>query len=150
MIRNSDGMNHVRECVERMEGHTLAVEFRNKSWFDGDNLEKTIAFERDLGVVHTMVDGPQGFTNSVPLVWEATNPNFALLRLHGRNKEAWNIKADASSSRFDYWYSPEELAAMVPEVREIASRVDAMHIVFNTNNQDQGQVNARLMRQLIA
>ena len=150
MIRNRDGMDHVRECARRMQGHTLAVEFRNKSWFEGDNLEKTIAFERDLGVVHTMVDGPQGFTNSVPLVFEATHPKIALLRLHGRNKATWNIKSDASSSRFDYWYSPEELAAMVPEVREVASRVDQMHILFNTNYQDQGQGNARLMRQLIA
>jgi uncharacterized protein YecE (DUF72 family) len=149
MIRNRDGMAHVRHCVDMMEGHTLSVEFRNKSWFDGDKLEKTIKFERDLGVVHTMVDGPQGFGNSVPLVWEATNPKIALLRLHGRNKATWNIKAEASSSRFDYWYSPEELDAMVPEIRDVASRVDAMHIVFNTNNEDQGQANARLMRQLL-
>jgi uncharacterized protein YecE (DUF72 family) len=149
MIRDRDGMAHVRHCVEKMQGHTLAVEFRNKSWFEGDKLEKTIAFERELGVVHTMVDGPQGFTNSVPLVWEATHPKIALLRLHGRNKDTWNIKAEASSSRFNYWYSPEELQAMVPEIRGVASRVDAMHILFNTNNEDQGQVNARLMRQLL-
>jgi uncharacterized protein YecE (DUF72 family) len=150
MIRNRDGMAHVRHCVEMMQGHMLSVEFRNKSWFEGDKLEKTIEFECELGVVHTMVDGPQGFTNSVPLVWEATNPKIALLRLHGRNKETWNIKAEASSSRFDYWYSPEELEAMVPEIRGVASRVDAMHIVFNTNNEDQGQANARLMRKLLA
>jgi uncharacterized protein YecE (DUF72 family) len=149
MIRNRDGMAHVRHCVEKMEGHTVAVEFRNKSWFEGDKLEKTIAFERELGVVHTMVDGPQGFTNSVPLVFEATHPNIALLRLHGRNKDTWNIKAEASSSRFDYWYSGEELEAMVPEIREVASRVEQLHILFNTNNQDQGQVNARLMRKLL-
>ncbi|MEJ6022536.1 DUF72 domain-containing protein [Ramlibacter sp. PS4R-6] len=149
LIRNRDGMAHVRHCVERMEGHTVAVEFRNKSWFEGDNLEKTIDFERDLGVVHTMVDGPQGFTNSVPLVSEATHPKIALLRLHGRNKDTWNIKAEASSSRFNYWYSPEELSAMVPEIRDVASRVDAMHILFNTNYEDQGQANARLMRQLL-
>lgn len=150
MIRNRDGMAHVQHCVDMMQGHVLAVEFRNKSWFEGDNREKTIAFERDLGVVHTMVDGPQGFTNSVPLVWEATHPKIALVRLHGRNTETWNIRAEASSSRFDYWYSPDELGAMVPEIRDVASRVDAMHILFNTNNQDQGQVNARLMHQLLA
>jgi hypothetical protein len=31
----------------------------------------------------------------------------------------------------------------------VAARAGAMHIVFNTNNQDQGMVNARLMRQLL-
>ena len=145
LIRNRDGMAHVRHCVEMMQGHEVAVEFRNKSWFDEEHLEKTIDFERELDVVHTIVDSPQGFANCVPLVWEATSPRLALLRLHGRNKATWNIKSAASSSRFDYWYSPEELSAMVPEIEAIASKVGALHILFNTNYEDQGQVNARLM-----
>lgn len=149
LIRNREGMAHVRHCTEQMPGHLLSVEFRNAIWFDADRLEKTIAFERELGVVHTIVDGPQGFTNSVPCVWDVTQPKLALLRLHGRNKETWNIKAAASSSRFDYWYSPEELDAMIPEIRHVASLADSVQIVFNTNYEDQGQVNARLMRQLL-
>jgi uncharacterized protein YecE (DUF72 family) len=149
MIRNREGMMHVRQCVEQLPEHLLSVEFRNASWFDGDRLEQTIAFERELGVVHTIVDGPQGFANSVPCVWDVTHPKLALLRLHGRNKDTWNIKAASSSSRFDYWYAPEELEAMIPEIRHVASLAQSLHIVFNTNYQDQGQVNARLMRQLL-
>jgi len=149
LIRNREGMAHVRHCAEMMQGHDVAVEFRNKSWFDEDNIERTVEFERELGVVHTIVDSPQGFANCVPLVWEATSPRIALLRLHGRNQATWNIKSAASSSRFDYWYSGEELEAMVPEIRHIASKVKAMHVLFNTNNQDQGQVNARLMRSVL-
>jgi uncharacterized protein YecE (DUF72 family) len=150
LIRNRDGMAHVRHCVEKMQGHEVAVEFRNKSWFAGEHLEKTIEFERELGVVHTMVDSPQGFPNCVPLVWEATHPRIALLRLHGRNKATWNIKSAASSSRFDYYYSQDELEAMVPEIRHVASKVQTLQILFNTNYQDQGQANARLMRQVLA
>lgn len=150
VIRNREGMAHVRHCAEQMPGHTVAVEFRNTTWLDDEHLERTIEFERELGVVHTIVDSPLGFANSVPCVWESTNRDLALLRLHGRNKATWNARGPASSSRFDYWYSPEELEAMVPEIRHIASQVGAMHIVFNTNYQDQGQVNARLMRQILA
>jgi uncharacterized protein YecE (DUF72 family) len=151
LLRNREGLAHVEHCVERMADHTLAVEFRNQSWFDSGNLEKTIAFERELGVVHTIVDSPQGFANCVPCVWEATHPRFALLRLHGRNRDTWNIKgAASSSSRFNYWYSADELAAMVPEIRHIAQLVASMHVVFNTNHEDQGQVNARLMRKLLS
>jgi uncharacterized protein YecE (DUF72 family) len=149
MIRNREGMAHLRHCVEQMPGHVISVEFRNAIWFDGDRLDKTIAFERELGLVHTIVDGPQGFANSVPCVWDVTHPKLALLRLHGRNKDTWNIKAAASSSRFDYWYAPEELEAMIAEIHHVASLAESVHIVFNTNNQDQGQVNARLMRQLL-
>ncbi|MRD46679.1 DUF72 domain-containing protein [Caenimonas koreensis DSM 17982] len=151
LLRNREGLAHVEHCVEKMAGHTVATEFRNKSWFDGANLESTIAFERELQVVHTIVDSPQGFANCVPLVWEATHPRYALMRLHGRNRETWNIKGAASStSRFDYWYSADELDAMTPEIRQIAQMVDKLHIVFNTNFEDQGQVNARLMRRVLS
>jgi uncharacterized protein YecE (DUF72 family) len=149
LLRNREGMAHVAHCVEKMPDHLLAVEFRNKTWFDEKNLERTIDFERDLGVVHTIVDEPQGFANCVPCVWEVTSPKFALVRLHGRNRETWNIKSDASSSRFNYWYSPDELSAMVPEIRHLAGSVDWVHVVFNTNYEDQGQVNAKLMREAL-
>ena len=149
LLRNRDGMAHVRHCVERMAGHLVAVEFRNKTWFD-DKADQTVAFERELGVVHTVVDGPQGFANCVPCIWEATQPKLALVRLHGRNADTWNIKGAASSaSRFNYWYSKEELAAMVPEIRHLAGLAQHVHVLFNTNYEDQGQVNARLMRQLL-
>jgi uncharacterized protein YecE (DUF72 family) len=100
-------------------------------------------------VVHTIVDSPQGFANCVPCVWEVTHPKLALLRLHGRNREAWNTKAAAASSRFDYRYCGEELAAMVPEIRHVAGLARHMHVLFNTNYEDQGQVGARMLRQLL-
>jgi uncharacterized protein YecE (DUF72 family) len=149
LLRNREGMGHVRKCVERMEGYLLSVEFRNKSWFEGDGGSKTVAFERELGVVHTIVDGPQGFANSVPTVWEVTNPALALVRLHGRNKETWNIKSSAASSRFNYWYSADELTQIVPDIRRVAGLAGTVHVLFNTNYEDQGQVNARLMTQLL-
>jgi uncharacterized protein YecE (DUF72 family) len=149
LLRNREGHAHVSECVERMEGHLLSVEFRNQTWFAGDNAGKTLAFERELGVVHTIVDGPQGFANCVPCVWEATNPDLALVRLHGRNQATWNVKSVASSSRFDYWYSQEELAGIVPDIRKIATKTAKVHVIFNTNNEDQGQVNARVLAQLM-
>jgi uncharacterized protein YecE (DUF72 family) len=149
LLRNREGMAHVAHCAEMMQGHLLSVEFRNKTWFDGDNLGKTIAFERELGVAHTVVDEPQGFANCVPCVWEVTHPALALVRLHGRNQETWNSKGPASSSRFNYWYSDDELAAMVPRIRGIASLAESVHVVFNTNYEDQGQVNAGRMMRLL-
>ena len=150
LVRNRDGMAHVRHCIERMAGHRIAVEFRNKTWFDGEHLARTLAFERELGVVHTIVDAPQGFASSVPCVWEVTNPDLAIVRLHGRNAATWNIKgAPSASSRFDYQYSGEELAALVPPLRRLAGLARHVHVIFNTNYQDQGQVGARMMRELL-
>ena len=150
LLRNRASMAHVEHCVEKMQGHLLAAEFRHGTWFHGERLEQTLAWERALGLVHTVVDSPQGFANCVPCVWDVTNPRLAIVRLHGRNKETWNKKGlAASSARFDYQYSAEELAAMVPEVEHLASHAHAVHVVFNTNYEDQGQVGARRMRELL-
>lgn len=150
ILRNREGHEHVAHCVQTMAGHTLAVEFRNRTWFEGEHAAATLAFERDLNVVHVVVDGPQGFANSVPAVWEVANPALAILRLHGRNQETWNQKGlTASSERFNYDYPDQELAALVPRIRELAKRVGAMHVVFNNNFEDQGQRNARTLMRLL-
>ncbi|CPI19583.1 Protein of uncharacterised function DUF72 [Bordetella pertussis] len=92
--------------------------------------------------MHTVVDSPQGFANSVPPVWARTHPELALVRLHGRNAGAWNNRAAASSSRFQYEYSPQELAELAERVRRLAERARQTHAVFNTNYEDQGMRNA--------
>ena len=144
LLRNAEGHAHVRMCVERMAGHTLSVEFRQQSWFaDERAVASTLAFERELGVVHTVVDGPQGFANSVPALWEVTHPHYALLRLHGRNVETWNIKgASDSSERFNYDYPEAELSELAQKVKRIAAQALSTHVVFNNNMEDQGQRNA--------
>jgi len=103
-----------------------------------------LGFERELGVVHTVVDAPQGFDNSVPQIWEATHPRFAYVRLHGRNAATWNVKGGtAASDRFNYDYSDSELAGLANRVAELAKRGLDVDVVFNNNMEDQGQRNAR-------
>jgi uncharacterized protein YecE (DUF72 family) len=146
IVSNAQGRAHVSECVERMAGHTLSVEFRHRSWFDAAHSEGTLAFERELGVVHTIVDEPQGFENSVPAVWQATHPRYALLRLHGRNAATWNVQgASAASDRFNYDYSDDELAGFAESIRSLLPPLLQTHVIFNNNMEDQGQRNARTM-----
>ena len=134
LVCNAAGRAHVAHCVERMAGHTLSVEFRHQSWFTQAQAEPTLAFERELGAVHTVVDGPQGFTNSVPAIWAVTHPAFALLRLHGRNTGTWNMKgATAASDRFNYDYPDEELGELAVPVRRLSHAALKTHVVFNNN-----------------
>jgi uncharacterized protein YecE (DUF72 family) len=150
LLRDRGGMAHVQHCAERMAGHVVAAEFRHQTWFEEKHVQDTLAFERELGLVHTVVDSPQGFANCVPCVWEVTNPALAIVRLHGRNTATWNIKgATSASSRFDYWYSQAELAEMVAPLRRLGGLAQHVHVVFNTNYEDQGQASARMMRELL-
>lgn len=150
VLRNREGHAHVTHCVQMMHGHTVAVEFRNRTWFDAAHAAQTLAFERELGVVHVVVDGPQGFSNSVPAVWEVTHPDRAIVRLHGRNSETWNQKGlTAASDRFNYDYSEKELAALASDILHLATKVGAVQAVFNNNHEDQGQRNARTLMRLL-
>ena len=121
VMRNRAGRAQVEHCIERMRGRVVSVEFRHQSWFDEAHRASTLAFERTLGVVHTVVDGPQGFTNSVPALWETTHPAFALARLHGRNARTWNVRgATSASERFDYDYGDAELAELASRIRRLS------------------------------
>lgn len=89
---------HVAECRRRLPEHTLSVEFRHQSWFSERHRQRTLAFERELGLVHTVLDSPLGFANTVPPEWEITHPRLAVVRLHGRNADTWNAKGLASAA----------------------------------------------------
>jgi uncharacterized protein YecE (DUF72 family) len=103
-----------------------------------------------LGVVNVTVDEPQGMPNTIPQVWDTTHPTLALVRLHGRNHETWNVQgATAASDRFNYDYTEDELSGMVANIEKLATNVATVHVVFNNNFEDQGQRNARsLMKRL--
>jgi uncharacterized protein YecE (DUF72 family) len=150
LLRNKSGHAHVARCVEAMQGYTVSVEFRNKTWFDEAHVGETLAFERELNVVHTVVDGPQGFHNSVPPVWESTHISYSLVRMHGRNHETWNIKgATVASERFDYDYPDVELEGIAARVERLAPETFTTHVVMNNNNEDQGQRNAATLMRIL-
>jgi len=141
--RDARGRAHVADCARRMQEHLISVEFRHRSWFDSAAaIADTLAFERDLGVVHTVVDAPQGFENTVPAIWECTHPDLTLLRLHGRNTDAWNVSGTASSGRFQYQYTEQELVELAERFSRLATQSTQAHAVFNTNFEDQGMRNA--------
>lgn len=145
LIRNRSGQAHVAHCADRLADHTLSVEFRHASWFDGNNAMDTLSFARDLGAVHTVVDEPQGFTNSVPPLWEPSHDKFALVRMHGRNAAAWSNTTGGSGGRFNYDYDNAELEGLAWQVERLSAQTADVHVVFNNNNRDQAQRNGRTL-----
>ena len=135
-----------------LAGFTVAVEFRNKTWFDTDrHAARTLEFERSNGLVNVVVDEPQGIANTIPAVWEVTNPALAIVRVHGRNYGTWNRKGlKASSQRFDYDYSEQELTELGGAVKKLAVKAASTHVLFNNNYQDQGQRGARTLTAILA
>ena len=143
--------DYLEHCRAMLAGFTVAVEFRNKTWFNTEkHTHRTLAFEQDNGLVNVVVDEPQGIANTIPAVWEVTNPNLSVVRLHGRNHGTWNRKGlEASSQRFDYDYSDDELKGLAEDVKRLAPRVASVHVLFNNNYQDQGQRGARALASML-
>jgi uncharacterized protein YecE (DUF72 family) len=141
--------DHILECATRLAGYHLAIEFRHRSWFEGEHRESTLAFERKHDLTHVIVDEPQGFENSIPSVWETTSPKLAIVRLHGRNSATWNAAGKAASERFNYDYSDDELAELASSIVPIAKGIDETHVVFNNNYEDQGQRNGRSLMAML-
>jgi uncharacterized protein YecE (DUF72 family) len=146
-----EARKHVEHCASMTEGFVVAVEFRNVSWWTDRTRESTLAFERAHALVNVVVDGPQGFSSSVPPIWEVTHPRLAIVRMHGRNAATWEKKGlRASSDRFNYDYSEQELDGLAENIEARARRVPTVHAILNNNYQDQGQRNAQTLRRLIS
>ncbi|WP_313912742.1 DUF72 domain-containing protein [Tahibacter sp.] len=142
--------DYLEEVRQRLTGYLVAVEFRHESWMTEDRRDATLAFEAQHGFVNVVVDEPQGARNSIPSVWAITNPELAIVRLHGRNEATWNLKDSTSASdRFNYDYNAEELAALAEPIQQLASSVVQVHAIFNNNFEDQGQRNGQTLMKLI-
>src|SRR6266550_80068 len=133
--------DYIEHCRAMLAGFRLAIEFRNRSWFDGErHAARTLSFERDNGLVNVVVDEPQGLANTIPSVWEVTDPALSIVRLHGRNHGTWNKKGLTSSAqRFNYDYDEGELTEVAQNVGTLSRKAEIVHVLFNTNYQDQGR-----------
>lgn len=150
LVANRDAFDHLRHCREMLPDVRLAIELRNKSWFGDKARDRVLAFEREQGFAHVTVDEPQGFTSSIPQVWEAARDDLGIVRLHGRNREMWTKKGLRSSAdRFNYLYSTAELEALVPAIRGLSEKVGELHVLFNNCYEDKAQQNALQLQTLL-
>ena len=141
---------HVEDCVRRMTGHLVAVEFRNRTWFGDGRADATLDWERGLGVVHVVVDEPQHTGNFAHGIWAVTNPSLAIVRLHGRNAETWRGKGiTASSERFNYEYTDAEFDELAERMRNLAEDAIELQVLVNVNFEDQGVKAARRLHILL-
>ena len=130
-------LSELEPLIEMLNGHALAIEFRNRNWATRDQLQSTIDFVRKHGAIFVNVDAPESdhFTVMRSDVDEVTDPNVAYLRLHGRNARAY-ITGKTVAARFDYDYSEKEIAEVAKRSRKLAKEARDVHVIFNNNNLD--------------
>jgi len=130
-------LNELEPLIKMLNGYDLAIEFRNRNWVIGDQLQSTIDFVREHGAIFVNVDAPASnhFTVMRSDVDEVTNSNVAYLRLHGRNAKAY-ITGKTVAARFDYDYNEKEIAEVAQRSRKLVKEARDVHVIFNNNNLD--------------
>jgi len=139
----------IDDAAERLAGWKIAVEFRNGSWLNEKNRDRTLAFLSERSIPFVMVDEPQGFKSSVPPEVAVTSPELAIVRFHGRNAATWEAKNITPAERFRYLYTRDELAEWIPRVREVAEQAKEVHLMFNNCYANYGTTNAREIADLL-
>lgn len=131
-----------------MHPFLTAFEFRHESWFSDKHRDSTLAMERERGIVHVIVDAPEGVTKRAHTVWETTSAELAIVRLHGRNAETWS-GAETAADRFNCECGEDELRKLGPEIEAISKKVSRTHVLFNNCYRDVAQRNAGMMLRLL-
>jgi uncharacterized protein YecE (DUF72 family) len=139
----------IERGAELLAHHEVLVEFRQRGWLEEQNREATLEWLGRHGLTYVVADAPDVGTPNVAGTVIATTTPTAYLRFHGRNAATWNVHGGEASERFDHFYTEEELRGWVEPLRELAGSSRNVYGMFNTNNADQGPVNADLLRRLL-
>jgi uncharacterized protein YecE (DUF72 family) len=116
---------------------------------DDSDRDRTLRFLSEEKLPLVCVDMPQGFRSSMPPIAEATSPELAVVRMHGRDREAWQHKGPTATPRFRYLYKEKELREWVPKVEHLAEGAQNVHVLLNNCYEDHAVVNARQLTDLL-
>lgn len=128
----------------RLEGVAdVAVEFRHRSWTDGDDLKQAAREVLSAhGAAVCTVDGP-----SFPTV-EPRRSDHAYVRFHGRRADAWFEATGLDDhARYDYEYTADELAPWVDRLQGWDQ--DRVRVYFNNHPDGQAFRNADTLREML-
>ncbi|WP_281658061.1 DUF72 domain-containing protein [Halobacillus sp. Cin3] len=141
----------LRYIREWLEPYPIALEFRNRTWFQEEYRAQTLSFMKDQQWIHSICDEPQAGEGSVPRILVPTHPNKTLVRFHGRNTHGWNKngRKDWRKVRFLYRYSHDELAEWAERARELEQETPEVTLLFNNNSGGDAADNAKQFQEML-
>jgi len=125
-------------------GYPLALEVRHSSW-DAPGFYDLL---RENGVAFCNIDQPV-FKNSIGPSAVSTNPDFAYVRLHGRNYENWFREEAGRDARYDYLYAKDELGEWVERIKGLGTKSGKVYVITNNHYRGQAMANALQIRNMI-
>jgi uncharacterized protein YecE (DUF72 family) len=159
VVPREASIDYLEWARDQLGEDEMMVEFRHRSWYEGDQLAETLALLERIGATHVVVDAPKVDAKNVPPTVLAVTSSMTYVRFHGRNADTWNVRGRSAAERFDYLYSEDELREWVEPLQELAGQAEQAFAVFNNNNRSpsgdggfvaQAPTNAFMLRKLLA
>jgi uncharacterized protein YecE (DUF72 family) len=126
---------YVHRLAGHVAPHALAFEPRDASW-DRDDVRAGLA---ERGIAWVVADLPP-LPRALPPRPHATAP-LAYVRFHGLNP-AWGEPGSSRDRRYDWLYSPEELAPWLERIASLRRRAEQVVVVLNNHYSGKALVNA--------
>jgi uncharacterized protein YecE (DUF72 family) len=132
--RDEETATYLEDLIRQFDGYPIAVELRHRSWTDSPETFNLLA-SRDAA--WCIIDEPKFRTSvgDVPLTGKV-----GYFRFHGRNAKEW--WTGDRETRYNYLYSPQEVAALAGEVREVSSSTENTFVFYNNHYGAKAVVNA--------
>lgn len=136
--RTAETVAYLTALLKRFADFPLVVEVRHASWQTPD----TFALLAESNAGFCNIDQPIIGRSLKPSA-ETTSP-IGYVRLHGRRYDTWFTDDETvpSHERYNYLYSPEELAPWAKRVEKVAERSREVFVITNNHYQGKGVVNA--------
>jgi uncharacterized protein YecE (DUF72 family) len=138
--------DYIVSCAQKAAPDRVCVEFRNRTWMTETNQAETLEFLSAHRLPYVCVDMPQGHRDSIPPVLAATDPDLAVVRMHGHSAK-WDSRD--IHERFGYHYSQQELAEWAPKIAALAEDTADTHVLFNNCYRDYAQTNAQQLASML-
>lgn len=147
-------LDYLRTIRDELKDYDIAIEFRNPTWFSEAFRERTLAFLTELRFINTICDEPQTKESSIPFVPVVTNPEVAVVRLHGRNTAGWLRKLGMTSQEWRhvrclYRYSEDELQELAAALKQVDAAAKSVYVYFNNNSAGDAVPNAKRLIEIL-
>lgn len=142
--RTPEAIDYVAWLMRAFAGYALAVELRHRTWSDAPDTASLLAGHHAAWV---QIDEPK-FPSSIRQDLTVRESDLYYLRLHGRNAAQWWDHAE-SEDRYNYFYSPEELAPIAEKVRGAREMVKKAYLFLNNHFSAQAVANATTLKKML-
>jgi uncharacterized protein YecE (DUF72 family) len=139
-----EALDAMRRWKDELAGCRLAVEFRHRDW---SRHPEALAFLEREGLIYVIVDMPD-LPRLMPTL-ESVTADWAVVRLHGRNREGWARPGATTEQRYDYEYGVEELRGWAETAGRLARRASRVFAMFNNHARGAMARNARTLIDLL-